>query len=191
MNIQKWFDTVHHKQSGLAPIAIVLIVLIIAGILILGGGIYWWQKYKISAPISTPSASTDQTANWKIYTNTKYGFEFKYQPQFIGLEYTYGTAEPGTPSGIEFRSTESPKNPFTPYMFSADELVAATMHGPWIPDQCEVSSVLISANMSSGVKITTSSMNIVTTMFTRVDIKDAHTNARREIDYIGKHKGTC
>jgi hypothetical protein len=36
-----------------------------------------------SAQVQQPQAtSTDETANWKIYTNDKYGFEFKYPMNF-------------------------------------------------------------------------------------------------------------
>ena len=34
---------------------------------------------------STPAATPDETANWKIYTNTLYGFEIKYPPNFQAL----------------------------------------------------------------------------------------------------------
>ncbi len=32
------------------------------------------------SPTATPAATIDSTANWKTYTDTKYGFSFKYPP---------------------------------------------------------------------------------------------------------------
>lgn len=71
------------KQKG----NIVLIILIIAAAI--GGIFYLYQlsnnRYKTTAlpqPTTQPSPSSDETANWKIYTNEKIGVSFKYPPDW-------------------------------------------------------------------------------------------------------------
>ncbi|OGE87738.1 MAG: hypothetical protein A3J07_03425 [Candidatus Doudnabacteria bacterium RIFCSPLOWO2_02_FULL_49_13] len=55
-----------HKILGYLFLAAAAIVVV--------GGIYLWQNPRIvKAPVTT-----NETVNWKTYTNTKYGFEFKY-----------------------------------------------------------------------------------------------------------------
>lgn len=49
--LKKWFGVAHHKQSGLAPVAIILII---AGVLVLAGGVYFWQKSKAPNQIACP-----------------------------------------------------------------------------------------------------------------------------------------
>ena len=76
-----------NSTKGLAPIAIIIgavIVLIAAG-----GGYWWWQnKAKVAVPVTsqqaTPSQSVtaDETAGWKTYTDSQYGFSFKYPASF-------------------------------------------------------------------------------------------------------------
>jgi len=58
---------------------IIAIVLIGAGAY---GAIWWWGNQNSNPPIggAIPSATPDPTADWKTYTNTQYGFEFKYPP---------------------------------------------------------------------------------------------------------------
>jgi hypothetical protein len=76
------------------PIGILIIVLVAA---IAGGGILAWQygwigknQIPISTPVATsspqPTPTPDETANWKIYRNEDYGFEFKYPPVPSGCE---------------------------------------------------------------------------------------------------------
>lgn len=77
------------KQKGFAP------VLILVGILVLGmvaGGAYYFGKSQVSKPqpqnpviasqipqpVSSPSASPDETASWKTYTNNNFTFSIKY-----------------------------------------------------------------------------------------------------------------
>ena len=65
-------------NKGFAPIAIVLAV--IAAIAAIGGGAYYWQKQKggvaqPQTPAVDQSTITDETADWKIYKNTEYGFQ--------------------------------------------------------------------------------------------------------------------
>ena len=68
------------SRSGFASIALVLV-----GIVILALGAYFvWQK-NLSGTTAPPVASQpvpDETANWKTYTNTQYGFEVKYPPDW-------------------------------------------------------------------------------------------------------------
>lgn len=58
------------NQKGITPVIIALIVAVI-----LGGG-----YLVIKAQNSKKTVVTDETVNWKTYTNTEYGFEFKYPP---------------------------------------------------------------------------------------------------------------
>jgi len=62
------------KHFGPKFIITLVIVLIVAGGAF--GAIWWWGSR--SSQVAVPSATPDQTADWKTYTNTQYGFEFKY-----------------------------------------------------------------------------------------------------------------
>lgn len=66
------------KQKGLAPILIVLFIALAVG----GYLLYQKQQQTIQAtptPTSTPeSTNSAETANWKTYTNIKYGFSVSY-----------------------------------------------------------------------------------------------------------------
>ena len=79
-----------NKQSGFAPILGIIIVLV----LLAGAGYLYSKKATPTPPSALPEGegtlttsplgggqegvATDETANWKTYTNEKYGFEFKY-----------------------------------------------------------------------------------------------------------------
>ncbi|OGE18747.1 hypothetical protein A3J19_03145 [Candidatus Daviesbacteria bacterium RIFCSPLOWO2_02_FULL_41_8] len=78
------------KQKGLAPILIVVLMAALA----VGGYLIYSQLPKPIAPprsITQPtlspssipeSSNSAETANWKTYTNTKYGFYFNYPQDF-------------------------------------------------------------------------------------------------------------
>lgn len=75
-------------QKNFTPKFIVLVVLL----LLLGtgayAGIWYWQNQQVTqevVPTFTPRV--DATADWKTYTNTKYGFEFKYPGDWEMVSY--------------------------------------------------------------------------------------------------------
>lgn len=97
-----------HNFSKSILIGILIFVLLAAT----AYGTYWYTKnYLITSPFQPPvstvpaeisqpkssfsnftneatPAATDETANWKTYTNTKYGFSFKYPEKFKYLAQT-------------------------------------------------------------------------------------------------------
>ena len=75
---------IEHKHFLNKKFIITFVILLLLG----GGayaGIWYWQKQQVAqevVPTFTPRASAlpDSTADWKTYTNTRYGFELKYLP---------------------------------------------------------------------------------------------------------------
>lgn len=106
-----------------------IILLSLLGLLVLSGAIYggyWYakesSKLKVQSPKSetqeqiptpspaeqlTPTSSIEeQTKDWKIYTNTEYGYLIKYLPNWkVGIE--YGDPEALILHGIEFLGPNS------------------------------------------------------------------------------------
>ena len=74
------------NQKGFAKLVLIgifLVLVVIAGYFVL-------VKKAVSPVINEPSPiSTDETANWKTYANTQYGFEFKY-PEKLSLSVSGG-----------------------------------------------------------------------------------------------------
>ena len=62
------------------------LILSIVAILIIIGGIWYWQSRSMSV-----DQSVDQTANWKTYVNNEYGFEFKYPQDWGDLKVSDGS----------------------------------------------------------------------------------------------------
>ncbi|MBP9821888.1 MAG: hypothetical protein KBC81_00340 [Candidatus Pacebacteria bacterium] len=46
-------------------------------------GIWYWQKQQVAVVAPTPTPKTGETVNWKTYTSTEYGFEFKYPSDWV------------------------------------------------------------------------------------------------------------
>lgn len=61
---------------------------VIVGLLVLGGvaygGMWYWQKQQVvQEVVPTFTPRVDETANWKTYTNTQYGFEIKHPEDWV------------------------------------------------------------------------------------------------------------
>ena len=63
------------NRKGITPI---VIILIIVGVLVLAGGVWYWQNQKEKEGPKPGEITTDETANWKTYRNEEHGLEFKY-----------------------------------------------------------------------------------------------------------------
>ena len=66
-------------QSGFS--AIILVVIIVLAVV--GGGLIAWKRgwipeFFVATRTQTPTPTSSETADWKIYVNNDYGFEFKY-----------------------------------------------------------------------------------------------------------------
>ncbi|MBI2268027.1 MAG: hypothetical protein HYU80_01105 [Candidatus Blackburnbacteria bacterium] len=72
-------------QRGFAAFVLLFVVLLVG----VGAGAYYYGKGSLKLPvvapqvspsseISTPSSTTDETVNWKVYMDQRYGFSFKY-----------------------------------------------------------------------------------------------------------------
>ena len=77
------------KQKGFAPIIILLVITVIGGVgyfaYIKGYLNYFIPKSNFNS-IPIPPPSSDLTANWKTYTNTKYGYTIEYPSNyFVGF----------------------------------------------------------------------------------------------------------
>ncbi len=75
------------KQSGFTLLIAILIavVLIIAG----GAGYYFYLSRGEVLRDKISQEQTNETANWKVYRNEKYGFSFSYPENFQLLEYDF------------------------------------------------------------------------------------------------------
>lgn len=65
-----------NSQKGL----VIPLILAILAILAIGGGVFVYQNKKVEAPavVQNTATTTDETKDWKTYTNTKYNFSFDY-----------------------------------------------------------------------------------------------------------------
>lgn len=109
------------NQKGFAPVIILIVILILA---VLGSGAYLLGKsatkpqnpvvVQTPKPIITPQASSvsDETAEWKIFTDNERGFLFKYPSNWDDPDYC--SADP------ESSSNELPANCIKTVIFTND-----------------------------------------------------------------------
>ncbi|MFA6353918.1 MAG: hypothetical protein WCW93_03220 [Candidatus Paceibacterota bacterium] len=128
-----------NNQKGFVGMGIIIAII---AVLAIGGVAYYVGTKNNPALQNVPennsqsqidnNASTstiDKTANWKTYTNTKYGFEVKY-PENYSIIYTSGD------SHITFRSNGSCQSP-------------VSEGGEW-PIDCQAYDILIQQNAIGG-----------------------------------------
>jgi hypothetical protein len=74
---------IEHPEKSFLMRHIVAEVLGVAFVIALGSVGYYWQTTRIETPVFEPIKHEDSTANWKTYTNTELGIEFKYFKDLI------------------------------------------------------------------------------------------------------------
>lgn len=101
-------SNIKNNQKGFAEIFLIGLVVVIIAV---AGYFAFIKKSEPVAEQLTPapvvtqtntmtSTSTDETANWKTYINTKYGYEFKY-PENVGIVNEEDSTYAGPPSNPE------------------------------------------------------------------------------------------
>src|SRR2546423_1560041 len=95
------------NQKGFSPVFVILAVVVI-----IAGGAYYLGTHQNTAPATVSQRSDkpaptktvsplDQTANWKTYTNSKYGFLIRYPGDWSASQATEDS------SSIGFDNTDS------------------------------------------------------------------------------------
>lgn len=76
------------NQKGFAPLILIIAVMVLVGI-----GAYFWKSQKALIPVTSiktqtpqPSTSSDPTTVWKTYTNTKYKYLLKLPENYSALD---------------------------------------------------------------------------------------------------------
>lgn len=98
-------------QKGFAPILILVEILVIMAV---AGGVYYFAKFQSVKPQNSlvsqtsqptinpqPTQTSNETVSWKTYTNTKYGFTFRYPP-FWDLETLGGYSPINSSDSIDY-----------------------------------------------------------------------------------------
>jgi len=92
-------DLLEQKPNWILRHRVLYNVLAILVIVVVVGTFYLWQAWKANQNVNNQisdffsSNQTDPTANWKTYTNSQYGFEFKYPSDLKAFDGKYPYAE--------------------------------------------------------------------------------------------------
>lgn len=142
------------NQKGISSI---VIILIIVGVLVVGGGVWYWQSQKEKPTACTQDAKLcpdgsyvsrtgpncefaacpevkDETADWQTYRNEEYGFEVKYPGNFQ-LKNQYGETFLSPEKGPEI------------YIFAGKNLSAAFLE---CGGRCQYPESLVALSEKSG-----------------------------------------
>ena len=84
-------ENIKKPRKTIPPFIGIAIIVIVA--VVLFGGVFEWQYFSVpETPVAIqPQTIQNQTAGWKMYTNTQYGFSFQYPTNFGDLSYTQGS----------------------------------------------------------------------------------------------------
>jgi hypothetical protein len=86
-----------HRHFLNKKFALTFVILALVGVGAYAG-IWWWGNQ--NSKVAVPSATPDPTAGWQTYTNTQFGYSFKYPADWKLTEYTDGVdVEPPSSDG--------------------------------------------------------------------------------------------
>ncbi|MBX4191820.1 MAG: hypothetical protein KW804_03405, partial [Candidatus Doudnabacteria bacterium] len=74
---------IEHPEKSFLVRHILAEVLGVVFVIALGAAGYYWQTTRIETPVFEPVKHEDASKNWRIYTNTSAGFEFKYPDDWV------------------------------------------------------------------------------------------------------------
>lgn len=90
------------KQNGFSTVLILLIITVVG----VGGYLIYQNQNKSTLQQTTqPLPTIDETANWQVYTNTKFGYSLKYPPSL------YIDSEKDTGPGFRLTKNKDVQDP--------------------------------------------------------------------------------
>lgn len=106
------------RQKGFALLPLIIIIALIGAL-----GYFAYQNIQLrnnntnsttqsvtpTANLSKPSLTPDPTVNWKTYTNTKYGYTFKYPSSYYLMESSSESTSDVTPTSEDIRLLDTSK----------------------------------------------------------------------------------
>jgi len=110
------------KKYNLGISNLLAVLLVVLAAVIAGGGVWWWMNQKLTTATTTTSttAITQKTtttttsqidiSGWKTYTNTEYGYQFKYPKDwgYISADTPADWAPGGKTTQITFQGLSEP-----------------------------------------------------------------------------------
>ena len=109
----------------------IFIIIVLFGLLLVVGVIYYKLNQSKTPSSTTPSTqtSTINTTGWKTYTNNDFHFSLKYPPQFTLKvdNYPASADDPKTVINLWFHNTENGKDVYSGYNFDAHTASGKTL----------------------------------------------------------------